>query len=100
MPGKQYDPAFKRKVVQDVASGAKRPTQACREYGISDSVLHRWRQEYQARGDNAWTTAPPDPTAALEQRIADLERLAGQLALENAVLKKALRAAPPTKNTL
>ena len=99
MSGKQYDPEFKRKVAREVETGEKRPAQACRDYGISDSVLHRWRHEYKLRGDAAWTTAAPDPSTALEQRIADLERLAGQLALENAVLKKTLLAAPSKKST-
>ena len=87
MPGKQYDPEFKRNVAREVATGLKRPAQACREYGISDSVLHRWRQRYAREGDAAWSTPASDPTTAREQRVADLERLVGQLALENAVLK-------------
>ena len=99
MAGKRYDPEFKRKVAREVATGEKRPAQACREYGISDSMLHRWRQEYLARGEAAFTTPAPSPTDALEQRIADLERLAGQLALENAILKKALATAQSKKNT-
>lgn len=99
MGGKQYDAAFKRMVARAVESGEKRPAQACREYGISASMLHGWRQEYKAHGEAAWTIAEPDPTVALEQRIVQLERLAGQLALENARLKKVLEPSPLRKNT-
>ena len=99
MGGKQYDPDFKRKVAREVEAGDKRPAQACREYSISASMLHRWRHEYKLHGEAAWADTEPDPTVALEQRVAQLERLAGQLALENAVLKKALEPAPSRKNT-
>jgi putative transposase len=37
---------FKLEVVRQVASGEKRPAQLCREYGLAESVLSRWRKEY------------------------------------------------------
>ena len=45
---------FKLDVVRQIASGQKRPAQACREYGLADSVLSRWRKEYQERGEAAF----------------------------------------------
>ncbi|MFT4040250.1 MAG: helix-turn-helix domain-containing protein [Thermomicrobiales bacterium] len=88
--GRIHSREFKLQVVQEVASGAKRPAQACREYGLANSVLDRWRREYAERGEAAFTPLGPDGEEALQQRIADLERLCGQLALENAALKKGL----------
>ena len=74
--GRIFSREFKLAVVREVAGGEKRPAQVCREHGIAEGLLLRWRREYEAR------------------RIADLERLCGQLALENAVLKKALGSSP------
>jgi putative transposase len=80
----------KLEVVRQVASGQKRPAQICREYSLAESVLSRWRREYQERGEAAFQSSSESTTTPLEQRVAELERFCGQLALENAVLKKAL----------
>jgi len=83
---------FKLEIVRQVATGQKRPAQACREYGLAESVLSRWRKEYQERGDAAFEAPTSQESPAHEQRIAELERFCGQLALENQVLKKALQS--------
>ena len=81
------------------STGEKRPAQVCREHGLAESLLLRWRHEYEARGEAACTPPPASETAALERRVADLERLCGQLALENAVPKKALQGVPSRSGT-
>jgi putative transposase len=81
-------------VVRQIASGAKRPAQVCREHQLSESLLARWRREFEERGEAAFTPRVRDGQvvqASAEQRVAELERWCGQLALENAALKKALR---------
>jgi transposase len=82
---------FKLECVRKVATGQKRPAQICREHSLSQSVLLRWRREYEARGEAAFTEKQLSHTEALEQRIAELERFCGKLALENEVLKKGLQ---------
>jgi transposase len=92
MRGRTFSREFKLEVVQQIASGAKRPAQVCREQHVAETVLLRWRREYEERGAAAFTpkeAASSSPTA--EQRVAELERFCGQLALENAALKKALQ---------
>jgi len=60
-------------------------------------VLARWRKEYAERGEAAFASQPAPHKAlsaealSAEARIAELERFCGQLALENAVLRKALQ---------
>jgi transposase len=90
---------FKLTVVRQIASGEKRPAQICREHRLADSLLARWRREYAERGEAAF--APRDLTGpdALQQRIAELERFCGQLALENAVLKKGLASSRSRSGT-
>lgn len=91
--GRSHSREFKLEVVRQVASGTKRPSQVCREYGLANSLLDRWRAEYAERGEEAFTPRSATGTAALEARIADLERLCGQLTLENTALKKGLAGA-------
>lgn len=92
MPGRTFTREFKLAIVRQLATGEKRPAQACREHGLADSVLARWRREYAERGDAAFTPKTMHAeTNTTEARIAELERFCGQLALENAVLQKVLQ---------
>jgi transposase len=97
--GRVHSREFKLSVVRQIANGEKRPAQVCREHGLGESLLLRWRKEYEARGEAAF--APVELTAGetLEQKVAELERFCGQLALENAVLKKALQRVPSRSGT-
>jgi putative transposase len=103
MPGRTFTREFKLEIVRQLANGAKRPAQVCREHQLSESLLARWRHDYAERGEAAFTprqSAGSDANATpLETRIADLERFCGQLALENAALKKALQQASRTALT-
>ena len=92
MPGRSFTRAFKLEMVCQLARGEKRPAQICREQGLAESMLARWRKEYVERGEAAFASQPaPQKALSAEARIAELERFCGQLALENAVLRKALQ---------
>ena len=82
---------FKLDIVRQISTGQKRPAQACREYGIGESVLSRWRKEYQERGETAFQPSQAEGPTTQEQRIVELEQFCGQLALENQILKKTLQ---------
>lgn len=97
--GRTHSRDFKLMVVRQVASGEKRPAQICREHSLADSLLARWRQEYAARGEAAFTPKDLNGPDALQQRIAELERFCGQLALENTVLKKGLASSRSRSDT-
>lgn len=86
-----YDAEFKQAVVAELLAGDKRAVQICRERRIDVQTLRRWRHEYEQVGLAAWQQPAASPT--LETRVADLERLLGQLTVENAMLKKALQQA-------
>jgi transposase len=91
MQKRMHSREFKLDVVRQVSTGQKRPAQVCREYGIAESVLSRWRKEYQERGEAAFQTTQGAGPTTQEQRIAELEQFCGQLALENQILKKTLQ---------
>jgi transposase len=89
---KSYDAAFKQDVVEESIRGDKRGAQIARERSIDYSTLRKWRLEYEQRGAAAWS--PPTVTVPTnETKIAELERVIGQLTLEILVLKKALTLA-------
>ncbi len=88
-----YSVEFKRVTIDELLLGEKRASQICRERGIDVTTLRRWRQEYEQKGADAWTTPASNGTPGGEEKIAQLERLIGQLTVENALLKKALQHA-------
>lgn len=92
MPGRVHSREFKLTVCRQAQSSEKRPAQICREHNLDQSVLARWRKEFQERGEqNAFLPKQPvevSVTEALERRIADLEQHCGRLSLENDLLKK------------
>ncbi len=93
MRGRTFSREFKLGVVREIAAGTKRPAQVCREYQIAESLLLRWRREYEERGEEAFTPRQASGEEALESRVAQLERHCGQLSLELSVVKKALERA-------
>jgi transposase len=93
---------FKLTLCRQIDAGLKRPAQVCREHQLANSLLDRWRKEFQERGDQAFTPKSAQQltdTALLEQRIAELERHCGQLSLENALLKKLASLLPSSSAT-
>ena len=66
-----------------------------RKYQLSPHLLHRWRGEWRAKGENAFPGIGHRGAdlSALDdaRRIAELERKIGQLTVENDFLKKALQ---------
>ena len=88
--GRTFSREFKLDLMHQLASGARRPAQLCREHSLANGVLARWRQEYAERGEAAFALREPDGEEALRRRIAELERFCGQLALENAARNKGL----------
>ena len=94
MRGRIHSREFKLEAARLVVSGERRPAQVCREHQLAEGLLLKWRKEFEARGEAAFTPQEASPVEALERRIAELERHCGQLSYENALLKKA--SARPT----
>lgn len=76
-PKRNHPREFKLECCRQAATGEKRPAQLCREHDLSESVLLKWRKEYDARGEEAFTERQPSSRGeALEARVAELERFA------------------------
>jgi transposase len=85
---RQFTREFKLQVVREVQAG-KPLGQVAREHEVHPTQLRRWcqlQQQYAGRAFAGNGRAYRD-----EARVAELERMVGQLTMENALLKKALR---------
>jgi transposase len=87
---RKYTPEFKARVVLEMLTEQKSAAQASREYGIKDSVLSRWKQEFIERSPQLFEGVGSNYDNS-EQRIAELERMIGRLALELEMAKKVSR---------
>ncbi len=85
-PHRTYTAEFKVRVVIELISGKKNLGEASREYGIKDSVIARWRQEFLERAPRIFEQ-PGDGDGRAE-RIAELERMLGRMAVQVEMAKK------------
>jgi hypothetical protein len=69
-------------------------SQASREYGIKDTVLSRWKQDFLANA--AQLFEQPKEVQEKEVRIAELERMVGKLTMQLELSKKVLSYANST----
>jgi transposase len=84
---RRFTREFKLQVVREVEAG-KTPAQAAREYQVHPTLIVRWQKEHLQYAERAFLGN--GRLYKEEARIAELERLLGQLTMENALLKKAL----------
>ena len=95
---RQFNPEFKAKVVLQVISGEKTAAEICREHSLKPDLFSKWKAAFLANAAKIFereTAADPQ-----QERIDELERLAGKLSLELDIAKKASRLlrSLPTKN--
>jgi transposase-like protein len=84
---RKFSPEFKARVVLELISGKKGLMEASREYGIKDTVLSRWKQEFIQRAPQLFEQAKPD---GQEKEVAELERMIGRLTIQLDMAKKVL----------
>ena len=81
---RKFTREFKLSVLQELES--KRMSQVCREHSLRESLVSKWKKEYSSNpkeafkgNGNLWKE---------DAKIAQYERLVGQLYAENVFLKK------------
>ena len=82
-----FTPEFKAKVVLDVLTGTASPAEVCRKHQVSPTLFGLWKATLLDRLSSVFQSDAERSAEAA--RIAELERLVGQQALELAALKKA-----------
>lgn len=84
---RQFTPEFKAKVVLEILGGQKSAADLCREHKLKPDLVSKWKTQFVAEAASVFQRGEPvDPQ---QVRIAELERLAGQLSLELEIAKKA-----------
>ena len=88
-----YSRDLKVAAMREIDTG-RTVSEVARQLELSPHLLERWRGEWRARGEEAFPGVGRrgmSPVLTELQRIAELERKIGQLAMENDFLKKALQ---------
>ena len=77
---RKFSPEFKAKIALPSLRGEATSAELCRRHQLSDTVTSRWKIQLVTSAHQIFAAATPDD--AQRQRIDDLERLIGQLAVE------------------
>lgn len=89
---RNFTAEFKARVVLEVISGSKSVAEICREYNLKADLFSHWKSQFLANAPKVFENGTEvDPQ---QERIDELERLAGKLSLELEVAKKALTLLP------
>lgn len=84
---RQFTREFKLQVIREVEVG-KPLAQAGREHELHPNLIRKWQAQYAQYGQQAF--AGNGKAYSDDAKIAELERLIGQLTIENAFLKRLL----------
>lgn len=85
--GRKFSRDFKLSVLRELENG-KTIAEVCREHELHPSLVGKWRNKY--RKDPVAAFRGNENADSDRAKIAELERLVGQLFAENAFLKKTL----------
>jgi transposase len=83
-----FDTEFKYQILREIDSGSTVASVA-REHGVHPETIRLWKRQRRKYGDRAFAGNGNSYTD--EAKIAQLERTLGQMAAENALLKKAIK---------
>ncbi len=86
-PRRSFDKDFKVQVVREIEAGSS-VAQVARQHGVHPELIYRWKRQLHKYGERSFGGRGNAYTE--EARIAQLERTLGQMAAENALLKKAI----------
>jgi len=89
---KQYTPEFKLKVVLESLQRETTLEEVRKKFGVTNSMIHRWRQEFQAKAVDIFVDKRnPQHKAqgyAPGESPDDLKKIIGELTVQNEILKK------------
>ena len=83
---RKFKPEFKAQIALAALRGDHSVAALCRQHQLSDTLISRWRQQLVQRSPDIF--AGQTPVERDQQRIAELERVVGQLTVELAAAKK------------
>jgi transposase len=86
---RRFSGEFKARVTLEILTGQRTMAEICRAEQLLPEVVSRWKSEFLARAATVFEGDAAHQQA--QQRMAELERLIGQLTLELEIAKKASR---------
>ena len=84
-PYKRYSPEFKREALKRASEEGVTDIFICKELGISERQLRRWRDEFRLLGDDAF----PGQGRSRDEEITKLKRELNKIKQERDFLKEA-----------
>lgn len=84
-----YTREFKLEAVRLLREGDKPASQVAMALGVRRTLLYRWRDEYAARGEAAFSGAPGRKPSAQASEVTRLKRELAAVREERDILKKA-----------
>lgn len=88
-----FSPDFKLDTVMEGFRGEKSIVQICREREIKDVLYYKWRDTFIENAASVFGGQGDNERQKFEARIAELERMIGQMTIENGILKKSQKLA-------
>ena len=88
-----FDEKFKRQVVESVLSGSVSQVELARKYEVSPLLISRWKREYK---QGKFFENNMDITR-FELKLHELERVVGELTMENRMLRQVIELAQKEK---
>lgn len=96
-----YSAEEKQRMVEEAEQPGSSPSFVARKYGISSSLIFRWRRLVKEGGRKAVgadeEVVPASEVRALKAKIRELERVLGRTTVENGILKEAVQLAHQKK---
>ena len=86
---KKHNKQVKFKAAMDLYKSEKTMAQVSQEYGVHQSVLHRWKKTLMEEGPDIFDDGR-QKKQSIDPTTGDLERKIGQLTMELDFLKKVL----------
>ncbi|MBI4235574.1 transposase [Candidatus Peregrinibacteria bacterium] len=85
---KQYDGAFKLKVILETYKNEKTLAQIASEYQVHATQIHSWKNQFKLEGPAIFQKAKDQEKAELKELVDELYKRVGQLKVERDWLKK------------
>jgi len=86
---RKFSPEYKARLVLQLISGERSAAAIARKEHLKDTLLYEWRAQLIQQAPLVFKR--PQTNDEFTQKVAELERLIGQLTVENELLKKASR---------
>jgi transposase len=81
----------KVEIVLTVIRGQEPVTQLCRRYGVSETAVYRWRDQFLEGGRAGLSGGSGTEAVQLRAENEELKTVIGELAVANRILRKAPR---------